>query len=588
MKKLIIYLLVACTTFVSCQKKLEDEFANPEIYDKTGNLFSGLFTSTLYQWKFYVQDYGEWWWEIAGSGAMGVSGYSQIAQRYITDRYAWYSLYDDLSGVDGFGSEGQLWQNRMRAFYERANAWAVIKDNIGKVSGQELDDNIIYFHLVTVIKDYAALLTVDFYNSIPYSEAFRGSEKLFFPKYDDPKEIYVSVLNDLEHIAQELPSVYAQMSSSAVATFANQDIAFRGDINKWVQYINALRLKYALRISGVEEAVAKQHISAVLNSNALPTADMTWRMPYDLDVRGGGEWVRGLNEAWPGTFIPNIIMRRMNHGDTKYEPGVDDPRLPVIALPTKHSDFENNIGDYQGVSMDADAQKPIYNGGEQYYVGGPTGSLADHFNQNSRSMYNFATITLNKYFPVYMMTKAEVDLILAEIALKGLGNTGKSAENHIKDAINNSTDFWYARKAESNYVTDNKISYPLLDPEKPNATTINTYATFIANRYSSKSNIEDKMEIIMQQKFIHLNIMCPYELWTELRRTRHPKLEPMTFAGKVMTPLPERLRYPTAEQQNNPDNYATVRDQDNFTSPIFWVPQSLRNINPYWSDYNYE
>jgi hypothetical protein len=55
-----------------------------------------------------------------------------------------------------------------------------------------------------------------------------------------------------------------------------------------------------------------------------------------------------------------------------------------------------------------------------------------------------------------------------------------------------------------------------------------------------------------------------------------------------MKPFPERLRYPTSEQQNNPDNYATVKDQDNFTSPIFWVPQNLRTVNPYWDNYNYE
>jgi hypothetical protein len=40
------------------------------------------------------------------------------------------------------------------------------------------------------------------------------------------------------------------------------------------------------------------------------------------------------------------------------------------------------------------------------------------------------------------------------------------------------------------------------------------------------ASMDDKMEILMQQKFIHLNLMLPYELWAELRRTGHPKLEP--------------------------------------------------------------
>ena len=92
----------------------------------------------------------------------------------------------------------------------------------------------------------------------------------------------------------------------------------------------------------------------------------------------------------------------------------------------------------------------------------------------------------------------------------------------------------------------------------------------------------------MQQKYIHLNIMAPYELWAELRRTRHPYLEPMTFTGKVMTPFPERLRYPLSAAQTNPDKYLAVQPQDNFTTPIFWVPDAKKNIKPYWPDYNYE
>ncbi|WP_313155242.1 SusD/RagB family nutrient-binding outer membrane lipoprotein [Sphingobacterium multivorum] len=584
MKKISVLLASACILFSGCKKTLDKEFYNPENYNKTGNLFSGLFSSTLYKWKTYVQDYGEWWWEIAGTGALGVSGYSQVSQRYITDRYAWFGLYDDLSGANAFGSENQLWQNRFGSFYKNANAWPVIQDNLSKISGQELDNNIIYYHLITVIKDYAALMTVDFYNAIPYSEAFRGKERVFFPKYDDPKEIYISVLNDLKKISEELPAVQAKMTPSAIAVFQNQDIAFHGDINKWIQYMNALRLKYALRISGVDEATAKTHINDVLSKNNLPQTDMVWQMPYKLDVKGGGEWTRGLFEAWPGTFITDIIMKRMNYGTTKYEAGTDDPRLPVIAFPTKYSDFANSIGDYRGVSMNADAQKAPYNAGDKYYTGGLDGNINEHFKQNSKSFYNFATITMNNVFPVYMMTKAEVDLVLAEISLKNLGNTGKTASEHIKNAIGNSTDFWYARNAESSFATSQKI----LHPTKPDAGTVSSYANIVASKYNAKTSTDDKLEIIMQQKYIHLNIMCPYELWTELRRTRHPKLEPMTFNGKVMKPLPERLRYPTAEQETNPDNYAKVKSDDNFTNPIFWVPQNLRNVNPYWSSSNFE
>lgn len=203
-----------------------------------------------------------------------------------------------------------------------------------------------------------------------------------------------------------------------------------------------------------------------------------------------------------------------------------------------------------------------------------------------------------------------MDLVLAEIALKNLGSTGKTAGQHIKDAIQHSTDFWYARNEESRMATSfvNKAiangyfqgpatfatgrfgedSALYFHPAKPGAAIVNTYSDSIMNRFNTRANDEDKMELIMQQKYIHLNIVAPYELWAELRRTRHPYLEPMTFTAKVMKPFPERLKYPRSAFLTNTDEYNKVKDQDNFTTPVFWVPASKRNVIPYWLDYTYQ
>jgi hypothetical protein len=34
----------------------------------------------------------------------------------------------------------------------------------------------------------------------------------------------------------------------------------------------------------------------------------------------------------------------------------------------------------------------------------------------------------------------------------------------------------------------------------------------------------------------------------------------------------ERIPYPTSERVNNAEEYAKVEAEDNWTSPIFWVP----------------
>ena len=607
-KYFLLFFLVG--SFVSCKKQLADQFHNPEVYSKTENLFGGIFLAMLTEHKVFVQDYGEFYWQL--NSGTEVPGYAQLAQRYITDRYSWFLNFDDLTGVNGFGGlTNNLWNNRLNDFYTRARYWAVLNDELSKVPPEGLTDNKIYYTLATVIKDYEALINVDFYNSIPYSEAFKGAEKVFYPKFDDPKAIYVSVMNDLRQVMQELPQTYGAMSELGKQLLSKYDVAFTGDVNKWLQFINALRLKYAVRISGVDQQLAKTELQDIL-AKPFPTQDLLQPIFADVAPESNGFWIRGLGENSFASFIPNIMMKRMNRNLAMYEPGIDDPRLPVIAMPTKYLDGAYsptvNKRKYIGASYNADAQKADYVAGERYTT--TPNSFILSLQQNAKSQYHLTTYTHNSKFPAYMMSLAEVDLLLAEVALKNLATTPKSAGAYIKDAIIHSTDFWYARNEESrmaasfrnkalsgNYFTGPQTfatnrfgedSALYMHPAKPSAAIVSQYADSIVTRFNGAGGLENQMEILMQQKYIHLNIMAPFELWTELRRTRHPYLEPMTFTGKVMKPFPERLRYPLSASQTNPDNYLTVQSQDNFTTPIFWVPASLKGVIPYWNDYNYQ
>lgn len=608
----IIFLLVLSSmSFLSgCKKQLEEQFRNPEVYSQTENLFGGIFLAMLTEHKVFVQDYGEFYWQL--NSGTEVPGYAQIAQRYITDRYAWFINFDDLTGVNSFGGlTDNLWNNRLNDFYTRGRYWAVLHDDLATISGDALTNNKIYYTLATVIKDYMALVNVDFYNSIPYSEAFKGSDKLFYPKFDDPKTIYTSVMSEMKQIYQDLPGQYDAMSELGKQLLAKNDIAFLGDINKWRAFINALRLRFAIRISGVDEQLAKTELTDIL-SKPFPAMDLLQPIFAPQGPESNGFWIRGLGENSFASFIPDIIMRRMNRDLGMYQPGIDDPRLPVIAMPTKFLDggysSTVNMRKYIGVTYNTDAQKPGYVAGDRYTT--TPNSFILSLQQNAKSQYHLTTYTHNSKFPAYMMSLAEVDLLLAEVELKNLGSTGKTAGEHIKDAIIHSTDFWYARNEESRMapsfvakaISGNYFVGPVtfatnrfgedsalyMHPAKPSSAIVSQYADSIVNRFNTRPNIEDKMEILMQQKYIHLNIVAPFELWSELRRTRHPYLEPMTFSPKVMKPFPERLRYPLSASQTNPDNYLQVKPQDNFITPIFWVPADKRTVNPYWNDYNYQ
>ena len=64
-------LMFSLTVLASCQDVLEEEFQNPQQYvPNPDQLASGMFTNALLQYKFYIKDYGEYWWQLSGNGIL--------------------------------------------------------------------------------------------------------------------------------------------------------------------------------------------------------------------------------------------------------------------------------------------------------------------------------------------------------------------------------------------------------------------------------------------------------------------------------------------------------------------------------------
>ncbi len=80
---------------------------------------------------------------------------------------------------------------------------------------------------MTMIKDYNYLKLVDLYNSLPYKDALRGVEGVFFPEYDDPEEIYTIALQNIKEAIDNLDAAYNKL------TDANKSI-FMKKVNKFV------------------------------------------------------------------------------------------------------------------------------------------------------------------------------------------------------------------------------------------------------------------------------------------------------------------------------------------------------------------
>jgi hypothetical protein len=616
MKKIVMYLLAPAMMagIAGCDDELDRLWENPNKYTpKTEEVCSGLFTH-MQKTRFWQKDYGEWYHLFSSqqfpffiqlnmlSPTVQKGDDGQWTTPDMTSINTFFSSYGQESYVASPNGEPE---KRFERFYTELTNYGLIRDELETMKalgGKEYTDNVIYFKLATILKDIVALQTVDLFNHIPYTNAFKGSQGIFFATYNDPAQIYSEVLAEFQSIAAELPGIEAAMSEQAKKIFARQDIFFHGDVNKWVQYINGETLRACIRISGVNESVGE--IVARIKDNLLQE-DFTFPFRMDnnyspgtnSDAAGGELYNRAIDEIYSYMAIPNTILKRMNRGTMYWEPNVDDPRLPVIAMGYTSTASTSDVR-FHGISMNysrnidsvknaklrnicpqsgGDSAKMIIRAASSQK--GQTWSLDQLVQSCPWTSYNPVTYIFARY-PFSIQTRAEIDLLLAEAALNGIGGVTNAGE-HIYNAVMHSVDFWYMVNG-SPLNNENGLPYSdfakaILQPAKPDATG---YATTIRSEFEAASS---KMEILMQQKYIHLNIMSPFELFAELRRTGYPKLEPVSWSdGNNVSinngmQMIERFRYPESERSTNRKAWAEWAHEDNWFTPVFWAPKRAQS-----------
>ena len=622
MKKIVYKLVIVFTasifSFSSCTEELDRLWYNPNVLPPgSGDIASGLLTE-MQRTRFWDRDYGEWFWLVGGRTFLDIA---QIIvpnpdQDFMFNRFTDNNFED----INSFFNPTQSAQ-RFEWFYRNLRGYGLIRDEVALMSGADYYNSVIYLKLATVLKDIVALQTVDLFNSIPFFQAFKGAypHNIYFPEYDCPREIYKAVIESFRTIAAELPDIYERMHPSTRGVLRRQDIFFGGNIDRWVQFINAHRLRASIRISGVEEAFAKTHIAEAIEN--LPQEDFTMRQTRPNEVRIGRHDAGGTAQrAWaermsPWITVPDVILTRMNHGEDVFDPDTHDPRLPFIVMgftpdgTTDRIEFVGASGDWERnrhlrFTTDVDTINgvptvvrqtrrnvvPQPPAGPQWFTT-PAHTAIVMVRSTPWATYNPVTFTLSEGL-VPLFTRAEIDLLLAEVEVKGFAATGSTPGEHIYNAVVNSTAFWYRKNRVPNFITasqwggtpqEQEVARAILQPPRPSDAIVSNYASFIRAQFEASS---DPMEIIMQQKYIHLNMMDPYELFAELRRTRRPLLEPISvIAGartltNAMVTL-ERYMLPTSERDRNPDNFATVSDENRFDAYIFWVPDNKRGVMPF-------
>jgi len=500
MKKYIIPVIAAVLTFcaVSCTKDFvwrntNQEQASDEMLDhdnlRIGSYVAQMMANVLPSYQNGEKEYGSASYQVvqgltgnifANYEAASNSGFHQTNEYNLVADGWTKALFEDV-------------------FERAAGPWA--RANLYR------EDAEVPVALADVLKVAALHRVTDAYGPIPYSELGKGLQHV---SYDAQSEVYNAMFKDLEN-AIGILTPFAQ-NLGGETFMADYDNVFYGDLTKWVQFANTLRLRLALRVAYADPALYREQAAAAI---ANPLGFLTVNAALHP---GAGAWENPLY----------VIEYNFNDGDAKagatiitYMNAWNDPRR--AAYFTIGSD-----GQYHGVRM---------------------GAVVDS-NYPKSTLWSKINCTNND--PLLWMSGAESYFLLAEHYLRQ--GSASQAQTYYEDGIKKSFELWGV--GIGNYLNTTAAVGSYTDP----VTSGNSYSTNLTSvsvAWSSQSSTEGHLEQIITQKYI---AMFPegMEAWAEFRRTGYPKVIPTltnNSGGSIDTQTQiRRIIYPQSESQANPAN----------------------------------
>ncbi|MDP4226253.1 MAG: SusD/RagB family nutrient-binding outer membrane lipoprotein, partial [Bacteroidota bacterium] len=176
--------------------------------------------------------------------------------------------------------------------------------------------NWSFYLMATVMEAYSYQMMADLYDQIPYTEACLGDKGVIHPHYDKGQVVYDSLI---VKINKALAKPLNELSTAQAA----QDFVFGGDLTKWAQFANTLKLKIYLRqmYAAGRESIVKKGIEDVFNDpNGFLDSDAAMTQFVDEDSKSNPTYednVRQLNVATNLRASTTLLFYLKDHGDSR-------------------------------------------------------------------------------------------------------------------------------------------------------------------------------------------------------------------------------------------------------------------------------
>lgn len=361
------------------------------------------------------------------------------------------------------------------------------------------------------------------FGDIPYREAFQARKTdNVKPVFDSQKEVYEQMFAELE----AANDIYAKSPAFKKVTM---DGMYGGDMMKWRRFNNSLYLRLLCRVSGrdadmggavsakLKEIVDNPSKYPVISSNSQnATVHYTGITPYT------NYFYNYTFDSYTSRYMSEEMVEQLVGSE------MDDPR----------------------------ARAYFYKiGGE--WTGAISGALPNQ-DQPSGIGKLCAPLLCTADFPMTYMDYAEVQMILAEMAYKGLiGGGDDAARTYFEAGVRASCERWAellngATKWDSPFVKVPDITPSEIDE-------------FLTSSLVSWDDADDKEQLIGNQKYVLL-FYNSYQAFHEIHRTGYPELTIGEGTGSNNNQFPTRLAYPMSTMATNPHNAADAMKRQGWTN----------------------
>lgn len=383
--------------------------------------------------------------------------------------------------------------------------------------------NWSYYLMTTAIQAYTYQVLADLYDKIPFSEALQGLGENTTPKWDNGQDVYdalIVMLNEaLSHDYKTFKSVNNPTATALEP--GTDDVIFGGNMDKWEQFVNTLKLKIYLHQSYKRPTVAQAGIQQMFTANApFLTSDAVFANFENQQNKRNPVYETFIDRLAGNISVSKTIFSFLNANA--------DPRLPMLIN-------KNQKTPAQYVCL----------------------AQGDFFNTTlgtGANIQNLSTPVLNPTDPVVFFSASESYFMQAEAVLRM--SVAGDAKALYEQGINASFTKLGVTGASTLYGAGGPYEYPVAGTE------------------------EQKLEKIIVQKWVAMTNFQSLEAFLEQSRTHYPKISTVPASDASYVPgewtislnnttanqWPKRLLFPESERKRNPNTPALVP----LTTKVWW------------------